>query len=182
EIELGRDSLQRFPGILLSQYYKNNMELKQANLQMEKSRFFPELSAGYFNQDIKPNTGLNGWMVGISVPLWFLPQNARIQQAKVDYQIAGNEYRYQQFNINKEIENLLTELNKYYNQISYYEQDALVQADLLIKTATTQFEKESIEYFEYIQSIATAIQIKLDYLNVLNNYNQTAVQLEFYTN
>jgi cobalt-zinc-cadmium resistance protein CzcA len=88
----------------------------------------------------------------------------------------------QKFIIDKEIENLLFDLNKYFKQIEYFKKHALVQAYELIKTAGTQFEKEEIDYFEYIQGISTGLNLKKDYLETINQYNQTAIQLEIYAN
>jgi cobalt-zinc-cadmium resistance protein CzcA len=47
--------------------------------------------------------------------------------------------------------------------------------------AQIQFEKEEIEYLEFLQSIKAAQEINLGYLETLYKYNETAIKLEFYT-
>ena len=172
----------RYSPDVLTGFYEKNYLWQKSNLDYEKSLYFPGIMAGYFNQNIGPLKGLDGWHIGIYFPLWFFPQNARIKSAKIQTQIAENEWKYQKFNIEKDVENLQLQLSKYSRQLRYYDENALKQANVLISTAKTQFEKENIEYYEYIQNISTALKIKLDYLQTLDNYNQTAIQLGFYLN
>ncbi len=163
-------------------YYKKNIDVMVAKTQVEKSKFFPTLSAGYFNQEIDGNSGFTGWKAGLTFPLFFFNQNTQISKSKINQEIASNEFYHNQISIKKEIENLKIQLDKYFNQINYYKDNALKQADLLIKTANIKFEKEDIEYFEYLQSISTALEIKLNYIETIKSYNETAIQLEYYLN
>ncbi|HJX72160.1 MAG TPA: TolC family protein, partial [Bacteroidales bacterium] len=141
-----------------------------------------EISAGYFYQDVGEFKGLNGWQIGLAFPLWFLPGNSEIKQAKINRDMALNTFEHQKFIIEKDIENLLFDLNKYFKQIEFFKRYALVQADALIKTARIQFEKEEIEYPEFIQGISAGLNLKLEYFETINKYNQTAIQLEIYAN
>jgi len=170
----------RFSSSAYLDYYENLYEIENAKLNVERSKYFPELSAGYFNQQIDNEGGFTGWSIGIRMPLWFLPQNAKVQKAKIETQKANNNLAYQKFNLEKEIENLVIHLDQIQNDLIYYHENALKKASILEQTAKVQFEKEEIEYMEFLQSIKAAESIKLEYLETLYNYNQTAVKLEFY--
>lgn len=85
-----------------------------------------------------------------------------------------------QFIHERKRENLEYELNSYFKKLQYFSQVALNQADRLFSINTTRFENEEIDYTEYIEKADEAFQIRLDYIETLNNYNQTAIQLEFY--
>jgi len=171
---------ERFSNSILVNYFDNLYQIEKAKHNIEQSRYFPSISAGYFNQEIDNEKGFTGWSIGVSVPLWFLPQNANVQKAKIEKEKAFNILEYQKFNVEKEIENLVIQLDQLQNNLIYYHENALQKADILIHTAQLQFEKEDIEYFEYLQSIKTALDIKMNYLNTLFNYNKTAIELEFY--
>jgi cobalt-zinc-cadmium resistance protein CzcA len=41
------------------------------------------------------------------------------------------------------------------------------------------YENGEIDYFQYIQSLENAAMIELDYLDNLNNYNQTVLELNY---
>lgn len=176
------DKDNRFSSSIMLDYYNSLNKVEEARYRIEKSKYFPEISAGYFNQQIDEVKGFEGWNIGISFPLWFLPQNSKVQQAKIEKEQAQNIYAYQQFNLEKEIENLVIKLDQLQNDLIYYHENALKKAAILSRTAKIQFEKEEINYMEFMQSIQTAREIKRGYLQALHEYNITAIKLEFYTN
>ncbi|NOQ27576.1 MAG: CusA/CzcA family heavy metal efflux RND transporter [Bacteroidales bacterium] len=176
-----RGSLEKYNSSILLNYYENIYSIEKIKYNIERSRFFPELSAGYFNQQIDLTRGFSGWSIGIKIPIWFLPQNAKIQETKIGKEKALNTYEYQKFYLSKEIENLLFQLDQIQNDLIYYHENALNKATLLTRTAHLQFEKEEIEYFEFLQSIKAAQDIKMGYLETLYKYNEAAIKLEFYT-
>lgn len=181
ELPAGTNPNERFSSSVLSGYYENLYNIENVKYNIERSRFFPEISAGYFNQQIDNVGGFSGWSVGIAVPLWFLPQNSKVQIAKIEKEKAMNTFEYQKFNIEKEIENLVIQLDQLQNDLIYYNENALKKARLLRLTAQVQFEKEEIEYQEFMQSIRAAYDIDLAYLETLYNYNTIAIKLEFFT-
>jgi cobalt-zinc-cadmium resistance protein CzcA len=164
---------------LIGSYYEDLYNMEQANLKLEKSRFFPGLSAGYFNQSIDKMTGFSGFMLGMTFPIWFVPQGARVSQARLRAEMAHNELQWQVHQQELRIQTLQEQLKNYDQQLSYYEETAVKSSETLINTATLQFEKQDIEYFEFIQSISVALDINRAYLDQLNSYNQTAIELEY---
>ncbi len=181
QLAAGGDSLGRFSSQLWIKYYQNIYEIEKSKHNLERSKYFPEISAGYFNQEIDNEPGFSGWSVGISVPLWFLPQNASVQKARIEKEKAENMLNYQMFAIDKEIENLVIQLDQLQNDLIYYHENALHNAEVLIQTSKAQFEKEQIEYVEFLQGIKAAQEIKMGYLFTLYNYNKKAIELELYT-
>jgi cobalt-zinc-cadmium resistance protein CzcA len=181
ELPAGTNPNERFSSSVLSGYYENLYNIENVKYNIERSRFFPEISAGYFNQQIDNVGGFSGWSVGIAMPLWFLPQNSKVQIAKIEKEKAMNNFEYQKFNIEKEVENLVIQLDQLQNDLIYYNENALKKARLLRLTAQAQFEKEEIEYQEFMQSIRAAYDIDLAYLETLYNYNTIAIKLEFFT-
>ncbi|MDX1349911.1 MAG: TolC family protein, partial [Putridiphycobacter sp.] len=63
--------------------------------------------------------------------------------------------------------------------LSFYKNVGLDQANLMISNAQKSYESGSIAYLEYFQSLEYGIQLKLDHLNALNNYNQAVVKLQY---
>jgi len=169
-----------YNGSAFVNYYSTRQLLAEKEIDIKKTFYFPEIKAGAFTQNIDNTGGLYGWQIGIAVPLWFSKHNADIRQAQIASEIAMNEYEQHKQAIVFETDNLLFELNKYFRQIRHYEETALNEANILINTATTQFETDEIEYSEYLESISAAYHIKRAYYEALHNYNQTAIQLEIY--
>jgi cobalt-zinc-cadmium resistance protein CzcA len=67
-------------------------------------------------------------------------------------------------------------------QVKYYQNEGLQMAESIINAAQRSYKAGDIGYIEYIQSIKDAIKLKTDYLVVLNNYNQTIIQLNYLLN
>jgi cobalt-zinc-cadmium resistance protein CzcA len=181
QLPAGTDPTERFSNSILLNYYENLYTIENVKYNIERSAYFPEISAGYFNQQIDQVDGFTGWSIGLRMPIWFLPQNSKVQMAKIEKEKAFNNYEYQKFNLEKEIENMVIHLDQIQNDLIYYHENALKKAQLLKITAQTQFEKEEIEYMEFLQSIKVAQEINLGYLETLYNYNEAAIKLEFYT-
>lgn len=167
---------------LLQDYYKQQLNATKQQLKMNKAAYFPDIKLGYFNQEINNEKGFDGLIFGISLPLWFLPQKKEIQEAKIQTRIDKNRLKLQMNKQDKEIKNLAHELNTNHKQIIYYREKALKQADMLLNTAKNRYDSEDIEYYEYMQSLKNAYEIKLDYLRIVKRYNKTAAKLEFYIN
>lgn len=168
-------------GLLLSSFEKK-AELENFKLNSARSAFFPEISAGYFNQEIESVKGLNGWQVGLAFPILSFSQGSSVKQARIEKEIALNNIESKKYEIENQVENLLFDLNKYFKQILYYKDHALVQSDLLIRSYSLQYEKEEIDYLEFIKGVSTGLSIELEYLELINSYNQIAIQLELYAN
>ena len=180
-IDKSSDTAQ-YTGNIYIQYYSDRYKWIMAQESAARSMYFPEFQLGYFHQKIDNISNLQGWQIGMAFPLWIPKQQAVIRQNKIDTEIAYSELEYQKHLISSSIENLLYELNKYFRQIQHFTENALPQAEILLRTTSLQLEAEEIDYTQYLQSISLAIQIKSDYYLAINNYNQIAIQLEIYGN
>lgn len=172
----------QYSNSIIATYYKNLVELDNLAIKSKSAAFFPEISFGIINQYITPYSGLWAWQVGFSFPVWFFAKNAGIKQTRIEAKMAKNQYEYQLFAVSTTIENLVLELDKTFKELVYYDQHALLQARRLSETAALQLQNEEIEFTEYAKLMAQSSSIMLQYLKVLNRYNQTAIQLEFYAN
>lgn len=183
-INFQAESLGNNTNTLLVDRSQKALNLSQSLVKLESSMFFPELSVGYFNQNISDSEvrlkNLQGWQVGVAFPIWFFPQKSKVSRAKIQEQQALNYREYMEYNVGQEIDKLLLQLSQTEKQLNYYTATALPQAEVILNTANLQLSQGEIDYFRYLQSITTAIQIKIDYLNSLNDYNQAVINLEFY--
>ena len=90
------------------------------------------------------------------------------------------QFRYQLFIYSTTIENKELELDNLFIKLQYYNTYGLTRANHAIHFAKARFESEEIDYPVYIDQLTDAYRLKLEYLELLNNYNQSAIQLEYY--
>ena len=73
------------------------------------------------------------------------------------------------------------ELDKQKKGLDYYQNEGLQYAEQIINTAQKSYENGDMSYFTYISFLNQAIDIKKQYAETLNTYNQSAIQLQFPT-
>ena len=151
------------------------------NTNLKKSRFLPDLSAGYFNQQIEGVKNFSGFQVGVKVPLFFWSQKGKTQAAKKNTEIALMNYEQTKLDINSVLQTNLQEYEKHKASVLYYETKGLQLADKLFSSANTAYKEGEIGYVEYITTLEQAAQIKRDYLDRLNLYNQTINEINYLT-
>ncbi len=165
---------------LTRQRHQKKIRIQDFRIKARKADLFPDITAGYFNQTISGHDNLDGWHVGLSLPLWFGPQKSRIRQAQINKQIAQNTLQQKITQQQTKIQNLSRQLNHLREQLSYYHNQALKKASLLAETSKKRYKSQDISYSQYMESLETAYGIRKDYLRTIKSYNKTAIRLEFY--
>ncbi len=175
-------------------YMKQQVVISDYEKRVERSKMMPEFNIGYFSQTIQGVQEVNGnprsfgkrdrftgVQAGISIPLWFVPYTSRTKAASMKTQAAKTDSEYYAKSLSEEYRSLLDEFNKYNNSLEFYEKQALPEAELIIKYASKSYESGSMDYLDYIQNLNRALDIKQNYLDVLNQYNQTIVSIDLIT-
>jgi len=161
-------ALMKHPKILIE---KTSLDIKQKEIAVAKTGFFPEISVGYFNQQIEGIQGFQGVNVTLSVPLWFAPKAKETKIAKLDYQIQQNQLQYAELDFYNQYMQLVDEYLQTKEKLDYYENTGLQLARQLLNNATNLYESGEIEYIEYLQNMSEAISIIQEYNSTLYYYN-----------
>jgi cobalt-zinc-cadmium resistance protein CzcA len=162
-------------------YFASQVNEKAAAVKLEKSKFFPEFSVGYVRQKIAPLTGLNSWMVGIAIPIFYGAQSSRTKQAKIDAYIATTEADDNLRTLRNKVTELQSKLKQESDNINYYQTAALPEAESLLKNAQVQFRESETDITQFVQSINSAFDIRRGYIDAVYNYNVSVIELELYT-
>lgn len=160
-------------------YFQSQANEAKAQLNVERSRFFPELSFGYVRQDILPLKGLNSWMVGVSFPVYFLPRHSKIKQAKVAAVIARTEAEANTQNLYNKVSEAVASLRRQSESLRYYTTSALKEADELLKVANLQLQHSETNITEFIQAVNVARDIRRGYLETVYQYNIEPLNTNF---
>ncbi|MCL2728227.1 MAG: TolC family protein [Bacteroidales bacterium] len=163
-----------------STYYNSLTEQMEAEAKVERSRLFPELTAGYIRQNILPDKGLNAWNVGIAVPLFFAPQKSRIKQAKLNVDVARHDALTNIRELNNKLEMVKADLRRYSETIEFFRSSALPEADALINAAKLQLAHHDTDVSGFIQSMNNALEIKRAYAEAIYLYNVAVLEYELY--
>jgi outer membrane protein TolC len=88
-------------------------------------------------------------------------------------------FRYKAFVDERIIENKQLELDNLFIRLQFYDHFGLNHAETIIQTAEARYKSEEIDYIELTEILSEAYSIRLDYLEILNDYNQHAIQMEY---
>lgn len=173
-------------------YLKQQIEISNRQKKAEVAKAFPDFSLGYFSQSLIGNQNINGtdvyfdatkrftgFQVGVGIPLWFVPQSAKIKAAGLNQKITESNYEQYQVNVQSQYMQSLQEYLQNRNTVEYYEKSALPNAELIIRQAEAGFKSGEIDYVELLHGLRNGLSIKTNYLVALNTYNQSVVKLEF---
>lgn len=76
----------------------------------------------------------------------------------------------------------LSEIHKNQTMLDFYESTGLRQADQIIKAASIAYSSGEIGFAELSQFLTQAIDIQKNYLDILNQYNQSVIQYYYFIN
>ena len=184
-----QDSAQLANNPLLA-YAKQQIDIAGAEKSVQSSKMLPGFSVGYFNQSLigsptangdiaGASTRFSGVQAGITIPLFYGSYKANIKSAKLKEQMAETNANYYSTVLQGQYEQQLQEVLKYQGSLSYYRDKAVPQANLIIGNAQKSFENGAIDYVEYFQNLNQGLELKFNYLNTLNGYNQAIINLEY---
>ncbi|MBD77331.1 MAG: CusA/CzcA family heavy metal efflux RND transporter [Crocinitomicaceae bacterium] len=172
-------------------FTQQQVEIAGAQKSVTSARVMPEFFVGYFNQSLiggetseggnaaGPSDRFGGVQAGIAVPLFFGSYKADIKAAGLREQMAKTNLDYFRTTVQGQFRQQVEEVNKFRNSLDYYNEKAIPQANLIIDNAQKSFESGNIDYVEYFQNLNQALNLKFNYLNTLNGYNQAVINLEF---
>ncbi|GHT25606.1 transporter [Bacteroidia bacterium] len=156
-------------------YYTQQQTVAKAQINVEKHKLLPDIFGEYSFNDTK----LPGFQIGVSVPLFFGSNRAKIKAAQLKNQQIGIERQQTAQSLQNAYSVQYNEYLKAKESLEYYETAGIAQADEIMQTAQTAYNVGEIGYMEYIQNLQTAIAIKLQYADALNQFNQSIIELNY---
>lgn len=172
-------------------YLKQQVTVSRKEKDVIAAQRLPDFTLGYFNQSLIGNAAnvsgkianvgnrFQGVNAGIAISLFNSPLRKRIQAAEVNARVAEGEAAYNQKVLVSQWQQAIQDYLKSRSSVSYYRSSALPNADLILRQAQIGYQQGDTDYAEYLLAVRNALQIKENYLQSLNDMNQSIVQLEF---
>ncbi|MEJ1240902.1 CusA/CzcA family heavy metal efflux RND transporter [Chryseolinea sp. T2] len=156
----------------------------------ERARMFPDIVVGYNNQSLigpqvvegqdryfNANTRFSYVNAGITLPLFFKSQSARIEASKLEYLRAEKESVQHNRVMEAAITDARTEIEKYRESLLYYEGEGLQSARTIIQTADQKFNAGDIDFLQWVILVEQSIALETEYINTLSSYNTAVINL-----
>jgi len=176
----------------LLNYYKQQTSVMDKTRKYEFSKTLPDITLGYFNQTIygpanvfgedyflTTKNRLQGFQLGLTLPIWYYPMKEKINSFKVNTEIARTNFDYNKTLMDGYYHQALVQYGKYQNSLTYYRTNALTNSSILISQALESYKRKEIGYVEYLQIVSQALDIECNYLRVLHQNNLTVLKLQY---
>ena len=162
----------------LKNYYQKKANISHDITSIERQKILPGFNLEYFTgHNNNSKRQVYGYQIGLKIPLFFSSYNSQIKAAKINEKIADAQFQDNIILLENKIEILQKHLKMIKDDMAYYEDFALKQADEIMNVALRSYQEGEIDFFNYIQSMENAINIKLSYLDKLYEYNNTIISL-----
>lgn len=161
-------------------YQKQMINVSLANFKLEKAKLTPSIQFGYFNQSLEKVKNYNGIVLGTSIPIFKTGQQQRIKSAELGVKISEMELQGFELGLTTAYTEALQQFNKYSQSLNYYQSEGLNYAATLLSVANKSYGSGDIGYSEYILAVSSAFEIQNNYLQTLNNFNQSVININFF--
>lgn len=156
---------------------QNDFAMRQS--KVEGAAYFPELSVGYFNQQIESVNGFQGFIFGVNFPIWAFSTQSRIQEAKIASEIQINSNNQELKRRKTELQTALEENRIYKEQLSGFGLNAFNESKALLKAANESLRIGEIDFYKYYEAVRTASELRLEYYKMINNYNFSILKIKY---
>ncbi len=168
------------------------IEAAKASFRLEKVHLLPDLNLGFTNQTFQgmgpddilyPQTDrFNSFQVGFTVPLFFGSSKAKIKAANTSISIAENQLSYQQMQLQQKLSVAWLQYKNSQDLLQFFEENQLPNVETIRKLATQQYQNGAINFMEWVMLVNQSTQVQSTYLDLLNEYNETIIEINFLTN
>ena len=176
----------------LLEYQKQNIEVAQSRVGLERARRFPDFSVAYYQQFVIkgfdpgkinrgyfPGTRIGGFEVGVSVPLFNKANRARVEAERIGVSIAQAELETTRWQLTSEYQRAYQQYVRYKQRYDFYRNNSVNVANEQIRVSSFAFSKGEISYVELVENLTQAVEIKLQYLQAIQKLNEAIITINY---
>ncbi|MBN8670818.1 MAG: CusA/CzcA family heavy metal efflux RND transporter [Flavipsychrobacter sp.] len=173
--------LTEHPSLLVQQQAIN---VANADLKIARLSAMPEFSGRFFSQRLYGlSNPFSGFSITMGVPIFGIGNyRNKIKAARLEQDYQQTIYNYESQILAAQLQQASQSLDKSNQMLQYYESVGLSQADAIIQAANLSYQGGEISFAELSQYLNQATDIRKNYLEALHQYNQQAIQLNYYLN
>ncbi len=161
---------------LFTSLFDSRSSLKQQELQTAKLGYFPGFSVGYFNQQLEGVSGFQGVQFGVSLPLWFLPQQSKVQQSKVEADQVELENELQLNQLKQGLRGKLAVLKSFELESTSFEKQPSMVAN-----AREALDAGELDLFDFTRFVNQSFASQKSALDIQLQYYKIIADIKYYT-
>jgi len=172
--------------------FQQRIKVAEYDLNTKQKTLYPDLELGYFRQSFQgyqtvdgipvlygSNPNFQGVSIGMSLPIFTKADRTAVKMASITVAIKEEEANYIFEELKQQLGYEIDQLTILNQQIGYYENEALVNADLMVNHALKKYQVGELSYLEYATAVNASFEIRKAYLKSLKVYNQKVYNLKY---
>ncbi len=165
------------------EWQQHQLNTSRFTVKAEKAKLLPSLSLGLSSQSIigyqkvgNEERYFNGWNrftfigAGLEIPIFSRAQRARIAASEIQVLQQQKQLDWLGQQINAERNTAGQQVQKYWESVQYYQDQALPNVNTIVSTASRQFEAGEINYLEWVMLVNHSFDLQAQYLDEQNNF------------
>ncbi|GAB3417194.1 CusA/CzcA family heavy metal efflux RND transporter [Niabella aquatica] len=163
---------------------QQNVNIASSNISVQKNTNKPEFSGRVFSQALwGAKNPLTGFSVTAAFPLFGVnAYRSKIKAATAEKNVQETMLTYQTQLLKTQKAVSVTSLEKNLSLLNFYETTGLRQSEEIISAALLSYKTGEINFAGLSQFLSQAITIRQNYLDILNQYNQSVIQYHYFNN
>lgn len=168
----------------LLELQQQNINISDAEIKVQKQSRNPDFEGRVFSQKLYGmKNPYSGFSITVGIPLFGgSAYRNKIKAAELEKNYQQTILDYESLSLNTAYQQAYQQLLKDNELVRYYESTGLQQADAILKSANIAYRAGEISFAELSLFLTQSLDIQKNYLDVLNQYNQSAIQLDYYLN
>lgn len=171
------DSLPVYQLLKLENDYLNSL------IQVSKNKTLPDFSLNYFLGSNRYDNSkyYHGFQVGVAVPLFFGSDKGRTQAAKISSNSQNLLSQNEMDLIKNRLNELINQQLKYKALLDNYNSSGKVLHDEIMRTALKSYQLGEINFYQFVNSYETAVQIQIEYFENIYGYNVSTSEIMYFS-
>lgn len=162
-------------------WWNQKLKVQEQALKVQQQALLPDIHLQYFvGRNNEPNAivypGIQG---GISVPLFYGAQKAKIQATRLEAEVTQQERMIYERNRQQKWDEIQTQQLELSNHMSVFETNGKLLVQETWKTANLSLQNGEISWMDYLRFIERAIELEQTYYGQLYRYNQLEIERAF---
>jgi cobalt-zinc-cadmium resistance protein CzcA len=152
-------------------------------IQVSKNKTLPDFSLNYFlgSNRYENSKYYHGFQVGVAVPLFFGSDRGRTQAAIISENsqslISQNELDL----IKNRLNELINQQLKYRALLDNYNSSGKILHDELMRAALKSYQLGEINFYQFVSSYETAVQIQIEHFENIYGYNVSTSEIMYFS-
>lgn len=173
---------------LYAQSRSNDPELQREKTMVERSKvevavarrdYYPDFSVGYMYQQRPGMPDMNGFTVGINIPVFYrTKQREAVRQATEERISAERTRDNRQNELNFELKQQYLAAQASDQLLRLYSQGVVPQSSLALESSMSAYQVGNVDFLTVLGNFSTLLNYQIDYYRELANYQTSLARIE----